>query len=98
MMHYFVTLLAITAHADCNTQNFDKVGKLDGYKCSIVEPGSQYDKLGLKNGDVITQVNGKKINNPKTASRILGKLKSSRSTNIRVKRDGEEKDLNSGKN
>jgi len=38
-----------------------------GYKLQHVEPGSVYDNLGLKAGDVITGVKGVKVSNPEEA-------------------------------
>jgi S1-C subfamily serine protease len=39
--------------------NVESSQRIDGYKLSNVEPGSTYEKLGLKNGDIVQEVNGK---------------------------------------
>lgn len=65
-----------------------------GYKLFQIVPGSIYDKLGLKNGDVINGVDGQPINDPAKAFELLGKLKEGAShLELQVKRDGATKNF-----
>ena len=52
------------------------------------EPTSVYDKLELKNGDVIQGINGQPINDPKKAFEMISELKQSAS--MQIERDGEQ--------
>jgi general secretion pathway protein C len=65
--------------------NFEN-GEPAGY--TVVQPsqGSGYQKLGLKDGDVITTVDGQQVDNPQQA---FQKLSESKAQNIDIVRDGE---------
>ncbi len=59
-----------------------------GYKCFQIVPGSIYDKLGLQNGDVVTAINGKSLNDPGKAIEELSNLKDAKHVEITIKRNG----------
>ena len=42
-----------------------------GVRLNQVKPGSLYDKIGIKSGDVITTLNGIAIDSPQASSRLL---------------------------
>ena len=63
-------------------------GSPAGYKLFQIVPGSIYDKLGLKNGDIIRGVNGEAIKNPQKAFEMLNDFKSLNSVELEIKRDG----------
>lgn len=69
--------------------NFEN-GNPTGYK--VVQPpkGSTYEKLGLKNGDVIKSANGQPIKDPQHAFQILS---TSKTTNLEVVRDGAQQNM-----
>lgn len=67
--------------------NFEN-GVANGYKLFQIVPGSIYDKLGLKNDDVITGLNGEAINDPGKAFELLSQLKTSSHLEMQVKRGG----------
>jgi len=67
--------------------NFEN-GMPNGYKVFQIVPGSIYDKLGLKNGDVVQGLNGEEINDPGKAFEMLNQLKSSNHVEITIKRSG----------
>ncbi len=67
--------------------NFEN-GVPNGYKLFQIVPGSIYDKLGLKNGDVIAGLDGQPINDPGKAFEMLNRLKESSHMELQVKRDG----------
>ena len=51
-------------------------GKLSGMEIQDIEPGSLYEGIGLKDGDVIASVNGITLDNPSAASKVLPELAS----------------------
>jgi len=63
-------------------------GAMNGYKIIQIVPGSIYQKLGFQNGDVITQLNGKVVNDPFKAMEELKSLKEQKHYEISGKRDG----------
>lgn len=63
-------------------------GQPAGYKLFQIVPGSIYDKLGLKNGDLLCGINGDPINDPGKAFGMLGELKTASHLELCVKRDG----------
>jgi general secretion pathway protein C len=72
------------ARAIPNTEN----GVAAGYKLFQIVPGSIYDKLGLKNGDVITGLNGQTINDPGKAFEMLNELKTANHLELQIKQEG----------
>lgn len=65
-------------------------GVQNGYKLIQIVQGSVYDKLGLKNGDVLCGVNGEPINDPGRAMELITLLKTSSRIEMCVKRDGRQ--------
>ncbi len=59
-----------------------------GYKLFQIVPGSIYDKLGLRNGDIIRGVNGESISNPQKAFEMLNDFKNLNAVELQIKRDG----------
>lgn len=59
-----------------------------GYKCYQIVPGSIYDKLGIKNGDVITGFDGQAISDPSKAFEALAGIKDRSHLDLQIKRDG----------
>ncbi len=66
----------------------DYNGGGDGMKISVVRPGGPADKAGLKGGDVIVSMAGKKIVNIYDYMEMLGKLKGGDRVELVVMRDG----------
>jgi len=63
-------------------------GQPAGYKLIQIVQGSVYEKLGLKNGDVLGGVNGESINDPARAFELMNQLKTASALELTVKRDG----------
>jgi type II secretion system protein C len=65
------------------------------YHFRMVEiiPDSTYTKLGMQNGDIITSISGKKIESINEVMNYLGKLKTDDHFELRVKRNGVEKNF-----
>lgn len=73
--------------------NFEN-GNLNGYKVVQVKPGSMFDQLGIKMGDVISNVNGTPVNDPAKALQLLSDLKNLNQVTLAIKRNGAPVTLN----
>jgi len=51
-------------------------GEVDGYRLSAIRRGSLFDKLGIKNGDVVHAVNGLPLTNMEGAMSAFQSLQS----------------------
>lgn len=51
-------------------------GKATGYKLFNIRPGSLFERLGLRNGDVVQRVNGNELDNPGKAIGLLDEIQS----------------------
>ncbi len=69
-------------------------GKQIGYRLQPQTKGQLLSELGIQENDVITQVNGVMLDDPKNGISALRKLSTAKNLNIMVKRDGAEVSLN----
>ncbi len=69
-------------------------GQMVGFRLMQIQPGSFYEKIGLKLGDIITSVNGEKITDAAKALSVLGELKHMNALDLGLKRDGKEVNKN----
>lgn len=60
-----------------------------GFRLHAVRPGSLYDELGLKNGDLLESVNGNSLSNPEVALGLMTGLRNQRHIALKVNRGGE---------
>lgn len=67
----------------------DGIG-VEGFRFSNIQPGSVYEKLGFKIGDMIRSVNGEPVNSPTKAMEMYNVLKTSSNVQLGVERDGRE--------
>lgn len=63
-------------------------GETDGFTIINIAPGSLYTQLGIQNNDVVTSVNGEKLDSPETALKLFNALKNSSAIQIDIERDG----------
>jgi len=74
-----------------NTINEDgKEAAANGAAIASVTKGSAAEKAGLKEGDIITKINDKKIENPGTLSEAVGAFKPKDEVTVYYKRGGKE--------
>lgn len=59
-----------------------------GAEVTNVTKGSAAEKAGLKNGDVITKVNDKKVENPESLSEVISSFKAKDEVTVYYTRDG----------
>jgi general secretion pathway protein C len=68
-------------------------GQSVGMRLFAIRRGSLYERLGLKNGDIIKEVNNQMVGDPTQAIRLFEQLKSERSISVKLERNGEQKSL-----
>lgn len=66
---------------------FDQ-GRTIGFKVFSVRPGSTAARLCLKNGDVITHLNGTSVSNPENGLRAYNRLRDSTRVDVDLLRAG----------
>ena len=66
-------------------------GQLTGALVGEVEPNAPAAKAGIKTGDVITSVNGKKVNDPRELRLTIGSMAPGTKAQIDVNREGQTK-------
>lgn len=69
------------------------MNKIDGYRIFAITPGSLYEKIGLKDGDVINRVNGDDISTPEKALGLFQRLKTDNYFQMDVTRNGQRQTL-----
>lgn len=72
------------ARAIPHTEN----GQMVGFKLFSIVPGSIYDQLGLKNGDLLCGVDGEPMTDPGKAMTLVTEIKNRSRLELCVKRDG----------
>lgn len=64
-------------------------GRVEGFTISQIEPMSVYDKMGLKNGDVVKSINGIPLNDAGQAIQTLNALRNEGNISLQVMRNGQ---------
>jgi general secretion pathway protein C len=64
-----------------------------GLSLSSIKPNSIFRRMGLRNGDVITGVDGNEITSVDDALKLVDNLKSSSNLSVQLKRRGREKNI-----
>ncbi|MEI8059802.1 MAG: PDZ domain-containing protein, partial [Ferruginibacter sp.] len=75
--------------SDDNDGNDEK--KSEGAAITNVSEGSAAEKAGLKEGDIITKINDKKVEGPGSIAEVVGSFKPKDEVTVYYKRDGKEK-------
>ena len=70
-----------------------KDGKLKGFKIYGIRRGSLYDKIGLKNRDIIQRVNGIELTGPEQALQLFEILRNERQITVDIIRNGKQQTL-----
>lgn len=69
-------------------------GKIKGFSIFSIKPGSVYEKLGIKNGDIIMRVNGTDLDSPAKALEFYGAISSASEITLDIERGGQRKTVN----
>ncbi len=64
-------------------------GSMLGMKVDAIKPDSLFEKVGLQNGDIITEVNGVVVDRLEATSRIMNELSTAEDLVLGYERDGE---------
>ena len=80
--------LGVTTNS--NNDGTDKEENNKGAEITNVTKGSAAEKAGLKNGDVITKINDKKVDDPNSLSDVVTSFKPKDEVTVYFKRDGKE--------
>lgn len=68
-------------------------GKSVGFRLFAIRQGSIFDEIGLKNGDVIQQVNGADLSDPAKALALFQQLRNEQNITVNILRNKENKTL-----
>ncbi len=68
-------------------------GKPDGFKLLSIKRGSLFDRLGLRNGDVVRKVNGILLDNPQKVLEVYEALESGQSISVDILRGKREQNF-----
>lgn len=89
--HYLLNLTDLLTSA-LATPHFREGGGvapvMDGFQLGEIKAGSVVEQLGLKNGDVITEVNGEKLDSLAAVMRLAGQVQSMGQAKMLVLRAG----------
>jgi type II secretion system protein C len=65
-----------------------EAGQMVGVQVSSIKPGSTWERMGVQDGDTITELNGIRIDSPEQSAKILLEFTRSNSFKIGVDREG----------
>ncbi len=68
-------------------------GHLEGFRVNYIKKGSDFSKLGIQKGDIITAVNGEPLDNLKVAIEFFRNLNTMTAATFTIKRGNEIKEL-----
>jgi len=68
-------------------------GKLDGFKINYVKKNSDFEKLGLKRGDVLKAINAQELNSMNAAMEFYKEINDIENLTLTVERNGKSEDL-----
>ena len=68
-------------------------GTLQGFKIHFVKKGSDFEKLGLKRGDILTAVNGQELDSYKSAYSFYGEMENLEDLILNIRRNNQDMEL-----
>lgn len=68
-------------------------GRVGGFLVTEIKPRGIFDAIGLKNGDVLTKINGFEIDSPEKAVQVLSGLRGQTNIDLDILRAGKPKSL-----
>lgn len=79
--------------SQANIKPYFEKGKIGGIFLTRIKPDSLFNKMGLKNGDIIKGVNGENIESVDDIQEFYKSLKASPDVRLQIKRKGKHKDI-----
>ncbi len=73
---------------------FIRRGVQEGFIISNIVPGSLYEKMGLKNGDIVVDINNNKIRGADDLLQVVNLMQSGSNIGLNIKRRGKEETIN----
>jgi general secretion pathway protein C len=61
-------------------------GQMVGVQVSSIKPGGIFEKMGLQDGDVITELNGVRIDSPEQSAKVLLEVTTKESFSMKLDR------------
>ena len=68
-------------------------GQSIGFRLFAIRRGSLFDKIGLKNGDIITSINGSQMNDPSRAVALLQELRDANDLSVDIIRNQQQQKI-----
>jgi len=68
-------------------------GQSVGFRLFAIRRGSLFDRIGLKNGDIIRSINGSEMNDPSKAVAMLQELRSAQNLEVGIIRNQQQQDI-----
>jgi len=68
-------------------------GKLNGFKINYVKRGSDFEKLGLKRGDILKAVNAEELNSFSAAMNFFKDINNIENLTLTIERNGKSEDM-----
>ena len=70
-----------------------KDGRAQGLAVTNIRPGSFFEKLGLRNGDIVQGIDGRNINSPEDVLEVYSKLRSGSHVALEITRNGVQRTI-----
>lgn len=67
--------------------------RLNGFKINYVKKGSDFEKLGLRRGDILTAINAEELDNLGAVMSLYGEINNIENLTLTIERDGISKDI-----
>jgi len=74
--------------------NLTPDGKSDGFRVVSISPASFYERIGLRNGDVIQRINGIEVKDPQTFMQVFTQLKDESNITLDLLRNNQKESFN----
>jgi general secretion pathway protein C len=68
-------------------------GQSVGFRLFAIRRGSLFDRIGLKNGDIIRNINGSEMNDPSKAVALLQALRDARNLDVEITRNQQQQSI-----
>ncbi len=68
-------------------------GKADGFRIFAIRPNSLFEKIGLRDGDVLQRINGNELADPARAFELFDRLRSEKQISVDLVRNGAKQTL-----
>lgn len=72
------------------TVPYKKRGRIAGFRITSISPGSIYEKIGLRNGDVLLRVNRQNLDDPSKLFGLYKDMRNKRHISILLSRSGRD--------